>query len=97
MLTNVIAIPWFSRGPTRLMLTPVSLIVINSIRLVNEPHRDKWSNLQFKLSVNNKGSLDNVSSGLISELIQYSDDKPMRFRCRVNCFDTLIFLAFPTA
>ncbi|KAH7567364.1 hypothetical protein JRO89_XS07G0059000 [Xanthoceras sorbifolium] len=77
-------------GPTRLMLTPVSFIVINSIRLVNEPNRDKCSNLWSNSDVNSIGSLDDISSGLISELIQCSDCKPMRFRCRVVAIHVLV-------
>lgn len=65
------------------MLTPVSLIVINSIRLVNEPLRGKWSNLQSDLDVKRDGR-DNVSSGLISELIECTYSKQMCVRCRVS-------------
>ncbi|KAI9200887.1 hypothetical protein LWI28_014534 [Acer negundo] len=77
-------------SPTKLMLTPVSFIVINAIRLINEPNRHKWPSLWSDSDVNNIGSLDNVSSGLISELIQCSDCKPMRFCCRVVTVHVLV-------
>ncbi|KAM1133584.1 hypothetical protein ACFX19_043527 [Malus domestica] len=79
------------RGQNRWMLTSASFIVINSIRavcfnknsvrVVNESCSDKRSGPASY--VQNDGPLDIVSSGLISELVQCLDSKPMQFHCRV--------------
>ncbi|XWS14650.1 hypothetical protein CRYUN_Cryun35bG0027500 [Craigia yunnanensis] len=73
------------RGPNTLMLTPVSIIVINSIRAVDEAYSEKCSNLWPPSHMCNESSKKMAaSSGLISELIQCSDGNLNRFRCRVS-------------
>ncbi|KAF3446226.1 hypothetical protein FNV43_RR11405 [Rhamnella rubrinervis] len=72
--------------PNRWMLTPVSLILINSIR-VNELCSDKCSNLD---SCMHDASLDTITSGLISKLVQCFDCKPMQSHCRVVAVSFLV-------
>ncbi|GAV69022.1 hypothetical protein CFOL_v3_12523, partial [Cephalotus follicularis] len=76
--------------PNGLILTPVSLIVINSIMVVDKPSSEKCSNLQSAALISNVASSDIVSSGLISDLNQCLDSKPMRFHCRVVAIHILV-------
>ncbi|PON99190.1 CST complex subunit CTC [Trema orientale] len=73
----------------RWMLTPVSFIVINSIRVVNNSCSEKCSSLVP--DVNGVASLDTLSSVLISKLVQHPDCKLTRFRCRVVAVSILVF------
>ncbi|XP_030950352.1 CST complex subunit CTC1 isoform X1 [Quercus lobata] len=77
-------------GKNSFMLTPVTFIVINSISAVSEPYNDKNINSWPASDVHNDAAPDTVSSGLISDLIQRVDCKPMRFRCRVVAIHTLV-------
>lgn len=79
-----------ARLPDSFMLLSISFIVVNSIRVVNNPFIDKISNLWSNSDICNIASPDTVSSGLISELVQCSDCKPMRFYCRVVSVHALI-------
>uniref|UniRef100_A0A2N9HSB4 CST complex subunit CTC1 n=1 Tax=Fagus sylvatica TaxID=28930 RepID=A0A2N9HSB4_FAGSY len=72
------------------MLTPVTFIVINSISVVSEPCNDKYINSWPASDVHNDAAPDTVSSGLIYDLIQRLDCKPMRFRCRVVAIHILV-------
>ena len=76
------------------MLTPVTFIVINSISAVSEPYNDKNINSWPASDVHNDAAPDTVSSGLISDLIKRVDCKPMRFRCRVSFFLSIILYEF---
>ncbi|OVA10488.1 CST complex subunit CTC1 [Macleaya cordata] len=77
-------------GQNELMLTPVSSIIINSIKEVNRNYSDRCSCPRFGSDILNAEMLDTVSLGLISELIQCQDSKPMRFRCRVVAINILM-------
>ncbi|XP_024952233.2 CST complex subunit CTC1 isoform X2 [Citrus sinensis] len=79
-----------ARVPDSFTLLSISFIVVNSIRVVNNPFIDKISNLWSNSDMCNKASPDTVSSGLISELVQCSDCKPMRLYCRVVSVHVLI-------
>ncbi|KAF2309889.1 hypothetical protein GH714_005501 [Hevea brasiliensis] len=78
------------RVTNKLQLTPASFIVLNSIRIANEQYDDKCFKFCSTLCMPSASSLDNVSSGMISELIQCSDCKPMRFNCRVVAVHVLV-------
>lgn len=93
MYTKMTAIFWFSRGSNSLMLTSVSFIVINSMRVVKEPDVDKFSELLWNSDTCNKDSRDSISSGLISELAPCLNSEPMRIRCRVS-FTRAIYIFF---
>ncbi|KAF8404935.1 hypothetical protein HHK36_009830 [Tetracentron sinense] len=77
-------------GQHELMLTPVSFIVINSIKEVNHHFSDRnfypWSGAD----ICNDALMDTVSSGLISEIIQCLESKPMQFHCRVVAINMLL-------
>ncbi|EEF52463.1 conserved hypothetical protein [Ricinus communis] len=77
------------RGTNKLMLTPVSFIVLNSIRVTNELFTEKCSDIQSS-NISSASSLDNVSSGIISELIQHADGKPLQFNCRVAAVHVVV-------
>ncbi|CAL1410843.1 unnamed protein product [Linum trigynum] len=94
-----------SRGSNRLMLTPVSFIVVNSIRVAPELDADKAANntlvtkaFTVDESASNPlvtknfstSSLNNVTFGMLSELHQLLDSKPMRFNCRVVSIHVLV-------
>lgn len=67
------------------MLTPVSVIVINSITAVTEEYSEKTSSLQSSPDMLNAVSTKMAApSALISKLIQCSDGNLFRFRCRVS-------------
>lgn len=66
------------------MVIPVSFIVINSIRVANEPYYDNSSDFWSALYMSTAASLGSVSSGMISELLYSTDCKPMKFNCRVS-------------
>ncbi|OMO74877.1 CST complex subunit CTC1-like protein [Corchorus olitorius] len=83
-------------GPNALMLTPVSAIVINSIRADNEAYSKMCSNSRSSSHMPNTASKKSVaSSGLISELIQCSNGNSNRFRCRVVALHVLILQKRP--
>lgn len=96
MYTNMIAISWFSRGSNSLMLTSVSFIVINSIRVVKEPYVDKCSEILWNSDTCNKDYIDTVSSGLISELTPCLNCETMRIRCRVSCIRAIYVFCIPS-
>lgn len=73
------------------MLIPVSFIVINSIRAVNGSSVDEFTNQKTDLAIYDTAPIG-TSSGLISELLEHWDCKPMQLRCRVSCGDVLRFL-----
>ncbi|XP_044475168.1 CST complex subunit CTC1 isoform X4 [Mangifera indica] len=77
-------------GSNSLMLTSVSFIVINSMRVVKEPDVDKFSELLWNSDTCNKDSRDSISSGLISELAPCLNSEPMRIRCRVVAVHFLV-------
>ncbi|CAI0558450.1 unnamed protein product [Linum tenue] len=94
-----------SRGSNRLMLTPISFIVVNSIRVAPELDADKAANntlvtkaFTVDESASNPlvtknfstSSLNNVTFGMLSELHQFLDSKPMRFNCRVVSIHVLV-------
>lgn len=85
MYTNIIAISWFSRKPDRFMLLPISFVVVNFIRVVNDPYIDKSFNLWSDSDICNMASSDSVSSSLLTELVHCSGCRPGRFHCRVGC------------
>ncbi|KAF9608681.1 hypothetical protein IFM89_010465 [Coptis chinensis] len=77
-------------GQHDLMLTPVSFIVINSIKEVYREYSDSFRS-QFGSGILNAKMLDIYSTSLFSELIQ---QKAMRFRCRPSmswCWKVKIF------
>ncbi|KAF9687595.1 hypothetical protein SADUNF_Sadunf02G0109700 [Salix dunnii] len=83
-----IVVSWFFRGTNRLMLTPASFIVINSIRVANEASQENSSDLWLYRS--SLASLDRVSFVMISELNQCTESKPMKFYCRVVAVHFLV-------
>ncbi|XP_059636886.1 CST complex subunit CTC1 isoform X2 [Cornus florida] len=66
-----------------LMLTAASFIVINSIRVVNDHYTDNFCNPSVASGLDSPEFLDTVPSGLISEIIQQLESKPIQFHCRV--------------
>ncbi|XP_022768824.1 CST complex subunit CTC1 isoform X2 [Durio zibethinus] len=78
------------RGPSTLMLTPVSIIVINSIRVVNEVYGKKCSHLWSSDMHNESFTKMAASSVLISELMRCLDGNLNRFRCRVVSVHVLV-------
>ncbi|XP_037493187.1 CST complex subunit CTC1 isoform X2 [Jatropha curcas] len=78
------------RGTNKLKLILVSFIVLNSIRVANEPCGDEPFKIQSKSYASPSISLENASSGMISELIQCSGCKPMQFNCRVIAVHVLV-------
>lgn len=64
------------------MLTPVSFIVINSLRLADTPLTERSSSSVVEM--NGVTSLENMSLCLISELVEHLDSKLRRLRCRVT-------------
>ncbi|KAJ7958119.1 CST complex subunit CTC1 isoform X1 [Quillaja saponaria] len=70
-------------GQNQFMLTPVSFIVVNSIRALNEPCNDQFSNAYPTINSHDAAAPVITLSGLISELAQCSDSKHMRLHCRV--------------
>ncbi|CAN0872913.1 CST complex subunit CTC1 [Linum grandiflorum] len=77
------------KGACRLMLTPVSFIVVNSIRASTKVNVDKSMNNPVLVTLATL-SLDNVSYGMLSELNQLTDSMPMRFNCRVVSVSVLV-------
>ncbi|CAK7347604.1 unnamed protein product [Dovyalis caffra] len=77
-------------GSNRLMLTPVSFIVINSISVANEVYHENSSDFWFDLYKSSAASLDKLSSVMISEFIKCTEGKPVKFNCRVVAVHVLI-------
>ncbi|XP_031273380.1 CST complex subunit CTC1 isoform X2 [Pistacia vera] len=77
-------------GSKSLMLTSVSFIVINLIRVVKEPYAEKCSELLGNSDSCKKDCIDTVSSGLISELTPCLNTETMRIRCRVVAVHVLV-------
>lgn len=76
------------RGTNRLLLTPASFIVINSIRVANEASQENSSDLWLYRS--SAASSDKVSFVMISELNQRAESKPVKFYCRVVAVHVLV-------
>ncbi|CAN1819657.1 CST complex subunit CTC1 [Linum perenne] len=74
----------------RLMLTPVSFIVVNSIRASTELNIDKSLHNPVMKTLPTVSSLDNVSFRMLSELHQLPDSKPVKFNCRVVSIPLLV-------
>ncbi|XP_026448784.1 CST complex subunit CTC1-like [Papaver somniferum] len=70
-------------GQQALMLTPVTFIVINSVKEVCDKVGLRCSGPMFGLDVLQNALRDTVTGSLISELILCQDSKPKKFRCRV--------------
>ncbi|KAA8537704.1 hypothetical protein F0562_027306 [Nyssa sinensis] len=70
-------------GQNELLLTPASFIVINYVKVVNYHLSDKCCNPSAASGLHGAGFRDTVPSGLISEIIQCLECKPMQFHCRV--------------
>ncbi|KAI3933792.1 hypothetical protein MKW92_038034 [Papaver armeniacum] len=70
-------------GDQALMLTPVTFIVINSVKEVYDKVGLRCSGPMFGLDILQNELRDTVTSSLISELIPCQDSKPKQFRCRV--------------
>ncbi|XP_065847135.1 CST complex subunit CTC1 isoform X2 [Euphorbia lathyris] len=77
------------RGTNKFKLTPVSFIVLNSIRIVDEPTVEKSSDIQPSLYISSASSLNGVSSGMISEF-QCKDCKPMQVTGRIVAVHILV-------
>ncbi|WCJ35364.1 conserved telomere maintenance component 1 [Euphorbia peplus] len=77
------------RGTNKFKLTPVSYIVLNSIRIVDEPPVEKSSDIQPSLCISSASSLNDVSSGMISEF-QCTNCKPMQITCRILAVHVLV-------
>ncbi|XP_060958065.1 CST complex subunit CTC1 isoform X3 [Cannabis sativa] len=90
-------------GQNRWVLTPVSFIVITSIGAVNNSCNDQCPALVPEMScftsmdtsfsglASGFTSLDNLSSSLISKLVQQPDCRLMRIHCRVVSVNILVF------
>ncbi|XP_021910975.1 CST complex subunit CTC1-like isoform X2 [Carica papaya] len=81
-------------GQDRLMLTPISFIVINSLRVVDDLYSERWSSFPAS-AVHGTSSVETISFGLISELIpKCMDYKPVRFLCKVIAINLLVLEKF---
>ncbi|KAI3988698.1 hypothetical protein MKX01_027062 [Papaver californicum] len=70
-------------GEQALILTPVTFIVINSVKEVYDTAGLRCSGPMFGLDILQNALRDKVTSSLISKLILCQDSKPKQFRCRV--------------
>ncbi|KAK9164379.1 hypothetical protein Syun_005281 [Stephania yunnanensis] len=70
-------------GRHELMLTPVSLVVINYVKEVCHDTRPLCTSPHYELDILKDEFLDATSPRLFSELIQHFEKKPMLFCCRV--------------
>ncbi|MCL7051984.1 hypothetical protein MKW94_025491 [Papaver nudicaule] len=70
-------------GQQALMLTPVTFIVINSVKEVYDKVGLRCPSPMFGLDILENAFQDVVTTSLISELIQCQDTRPKQFRCRV--------------
>ncbi|MCL7035303.1 hypothetical protein MKW94_022215 [Papaver nudicaule] len=70
-------------GQQALMLTPVTFIVINSVKEVYDKVGLRRPGPMFGLDILENAFQDMVTTSLISELIQCQDSRPKQFRCRV--------------
>lgn len=77
----IVIFQWLSRSQNKWMLTPVSFVVIHSIKAVEKSYRENCSSCVSDVKL--VAPLDTFSSGLMSELVQHPDQELMRFRCRV--------------
>ncbi|KAJ4963941.1 hypothetical protein NE237_023880 [Protea cynaroides] len=77
-------------GPNELMLTPVSFIVINSIKEVLHQHSDSSSHPISTPDILCDAPQDTVPSGFIYELIHSSESRPIQLRCRVVAICVLV-------
>lgn len=77
-------VPCFSSGQNRFSLTPVSFIAINSMEVNEKEYSAKCSNPVNVSDSYNVVPPHVVSSGLIAELLQCLERKPMKFHCRVS-------------
>ncbi|KAK9129613.1 hypothetical protein Sjap_010100 [Stephania japonica] len=75
---RVLVIGWHE-----LMLTPVSLVVINHVKEVCHDARPLRTSPHYGLDILKDEFLDVTSPRLFSELIQHFEKKPMLFCCRV--------------
>ncbi|XVF74156.1 hypothetical protein PTKIN_Ptkin13bG0037500 [Pterospermum kingtungense] len=76
--------------PNTLMLTPVSVIVINSISAVNEAYSEECSNSWSPHMCIEASTKMAASSGLTPEFVRCSDGNLNRFRCRVIAVRILV-------
>ncbi|PIA29155.1 hypothetical protein AQUCO_06200024v1 [Aquilegia coerulea] len=76
-------------GQYEMMLTPVSFIVINSMKKVEMEYSD-CSRLQLSSSSLSGDSLGMISSCLFSKLIQHLETNTARFHCRVVAIHILV-------
>ncbi|GLT57904.1 hypothetical protein SLA2020_308410 [Shorea laevis] len=76
-------------APDKLMLTPVSFIEINSMRVGSEPYSKICSNL-WPTNMYNVATENLVSSGLICQLVQHSSGNQNHLRCRVVAVHMLV-------
>ena len=83
-MAEIYFVPCFSSGQNGFMLTPVSFIAINSMKVNNNQYNAKFSKPVNVSESYNVVPLDVISSGFISELIQCLECKPMQFHCRVS-------------
>ncbi|XP_077216587.1 conserved telomere maintenance component 1 isoform X2 [Tasmannia lanceolata] len=79
-----------SRRRRELTLTPVSFIVINSIKEVNHYYGDGSLQPQSSSDILNEEVTDMVSLGLISPLFHCMENQQCRFRCRVEAIHILV-------
>ncbi|XP_019702825.1 CST complex subunit CTC1 isoform X2 [Elaeis guineensis] len=84
-----------SRRP-ELVLTPISFIVINSIKEVDCQHGKEVFLPSSRLSMLDENFLNTFSLSLISQMKQCVDSKLVRFRCRVVAIHFLVLESHPT-
>ncbi|MCL7035643.1 hypothetical protein MKW94_007160 [Papaver nudicaule] len=70
-------------GQQALMLTPVTFIVINSVKEVYDKVSLRRPGPMLGLDILENAFQDMVTTSLISELIQCQESRPKQFRCRV--------------
>ncbi|KZV28878.1 hypothetical protein F511_13673 [Dorcoceras hygrometricum] len=70
------------RGQNKYMMMPVSFITINYVSWVNE-HSDELNSTPRNLDLPSAATPTLSPAALISELLQFSEPKPIQFRCRV--------------
>ncbi|KAL6548854.1 hypothetical protein OROHE_008699 [Orobanche hederae] len=72
------------RGQNKYMMTPVSFITINDIiSLANGHLTDEFNNADGTMGLISVPTPNTIPATLIHEALQFSEPKPVQFRCRV--------------
>lgn len=82
-VTQVIKNGSFPRVQNKYMMTPVSFITIKDTSLMHGHISDEFNNPSGTVGLLSVASSDTVPRALISQVLQSSELKPIKFRCRV--------------